>query len=86
MLHAIVVKLPPVIVESQAQSWFLHLVVALANEADKNVQVMISAVIKLLLDRISQKMLHPILEYSLSWYKGEKKHLWSAAAQVNFQI
>ncbi|XP_078430936.1 ARM repeat superfamily protein isoform X2 [Wolffia australiana] len=82
MLHVILVKLPPAIVESQAQSWFLHLVVSLANDDDKNVQAMVAAVIKLLLGRISQKALHPILEYSLSWYNGEKKHLWSAAAQI----
>ncbi|CAA6658531.1 unnamed protein product [Spirodela intermedia] len=82
MLHAILVKLPPAVVENQAQSWFLHLVVALANDTDKNVQSMVGTVIKLLLGRISQKTLHPILEYSLSWYRGEKQHLWSAAAQV----
>lgn len=86
MLHAILVKLPPAVVENQAQSWFLHLVVALANDTDKNVQSMVATVIKLLLGRISQKALHPILEYSLSWYRGERQHLWSAAAQVFYNI
>ncbi|MQL78120.1 hypothetical protein Taro_010527 [Colocasia esculenta] len=82
MLHAILVKFPTSVVENHAQSWFLPLVVALVKDSDKNVQSMVATVIKMLLGRISPQTIHPILEYSLSWYQGENQVLWSAAAQV----
>lgn len=82
MLHAILVKFPRSVVDSQAQTIFLHLVVALANDRDQKVQSMVATVIKVLIGRTSHHALHSILDYSLSWYLSEKKHLWSAAAQV----
>ncbi|XP_010938573.1 uncharacterized protein [Elaeis guineensis] len=82
MLHAILVKFPKSVVDSQAQTFFLHLVVALANDRDQKVQSMVATVIKVLIGRTSRHALHSILDYSLSWYLSEKKHLWSAAAQV----
>ncbi|KAG1347740.1 hypothetical protein COCNU_06G015690 [Cocos nucifera] len=82
MLHAILVKFPKSVVDSQAQTFFLQLVVALANDCDQKVQSMVATVIKVLIGRTSHHALHSILDYSLSWYLSEKKHLWSAAAQV----
>lgn len=82
MLHTILVKFPKSIVDNQAQTFFLHLVVALANERDQKVRSMVSTVLKELIGHASSHVLNLILEYSLSWYMGEKQHLWSAAAQV----
>ncbi|KAA3480361.1 small subunit processome component 20-like protein isoform X2 [Gossypium australe] len=82
MLHTIMIKFPKAIVDEQSQTIFVHLVVCLANDQDNKVRSMTGAVIKLLIGRISQHSLNSILEYSLSWYLGEKQQLWSAGAQV----
>ncbi|XP_010257842.1 PREDICTED: small subunit processome component 20 homolog [Nelumbo nucifera] len=82
MLHAILMKFPKSVVDGQAHTLFLHLVVCLANDNDNKVHSMVGAVIKLLIARTSQNSLHPILEYSLLWYMGKEQHLWCAAAQV----
>ncbi|KAE8708758.1 Non-imprinted in Prader-Willi/Angelman syndrome region protein [Hibiscus syriacus] len=82
MLHAILIKFPKGIVDEQSQTIFVHLVVSLANDQDNKVRSMTGAVIKLLIGRISQHSLNSILEYSMSWYLGEKQQLWSAGAQV----
>ncbi|MBA0870529.1 hypothetical protein Goshw_013714, partial [Gossypium schwendimanii] len=81
MLHTIMIKFPKAIVDEQSQTIFVHLVVCLANDQDNKVRSMTGAVIKLLIGRISQHSLNSILEYSLSWYLGEKQQLWSAGAQ-----
>ncbi|TYJ14812.1 hypothetical protein E1A91_A10G142700v1 [Gossypium mustelinum] len=82
MLHTIMIKFPKAIVDEQSQTIFVHLVVCLANDQDNKVRSMTGAVIKLLIGHISQHSLNSILEYSLSWYLGEKQQLWSAGAQV----
>ncbi|KAG0488446.1 hypothetical protein HPP92_007018 [Vanilla planifolia] len=82
MLHAIIIKLPERVIDNNVQTFFLHLVVALTNEHNQKVRSMVSTVLKALIDKTSDHMLDPILEYSLSWYFGEKQNLWSAAAQV----
>ncbi|PKA51950.1 hypothetical protein AXF42_Ash008179 [Apostasia shenzhenica] len=82
MLHTILMKFPKGHFDSYAETFFLHLVVALANERDQKVLPMVAAVLKELIDRSSQRMLQPMLEYSLTWYFGEKQFLWAAAAQV----
>ncbi|MBA0664450.1 hypothetical protein Goklo_004447, partial [Gossypium klotzschianum] len=84
MLHTIMIKFPKAIVDEQSQTIFVHLVVCLANDQNNKVRSMTGAVIKLLIGRISQHSLNSILEYSLSWYLGEKQQLWSAGAQVLF--
>ncbi|KAE8688414.1 small subunit processome component 20-like protein isoform X2 [Hibiscus syriacus] len=81
MLHAILIKFPKGIIDEQSQTIFVHLVVCLANDQDNKVRSMTGAVIKLLIGRISQHSLNSILEYSMSWYLGEKQQLWSAGAQ-----
>ncbi|KAG0488452.1 hypothetical protein HPP92_007263 [Vanilla planifolia] len=82
MLHAIIIKLPERVIDNNVQNFFLHLVVALVNEHNQKVRSMVSTVLKALIEKTSDHMLDPILEYSLSWYFGEKQNLWSAAAQV----
>ncbi|KAJ0966400.1 hypothetical protein J5N97_027538 [Dioscorea zingiberensis] len=82
MLHTVLVKFPKSVLDVQAHAFFLHLVVALANEHDDKIRSMVATVIKELLSRTSKHALERILAYSLSWYTGEKQHLWSAAAQV----
>lgn len=82
MLHAIILKFPASVIDEQSQTLFVHLVVCLSNDYDPKVRSMTGAAIKLLIGRVSSPPLHSILEYSLSWYLGEQKHLWSAAAQV----
>lgn len=82
MLHAIIMKFPQSVVDEQSQTFFVHLVVCLANDRDSKVRSMAGAAIKLLIGRISPQLLNSILEYVLYWYSGEKQNLWSAAAQV----
>ncbi|OVA05421.1 Down-regulated-in-metastasis protein [Macleaya cordata] len=82
MLHAIIIKFPQSIVDAQAETFFLHLVVCLANDQDNKVRSMVGSAIKLLIGRTSQRSLRRNLEYTLSWYVGENQNLWSAAAQV----
>lgn len=84
MLHAIIIKFPKSIVDEQSRTLFVHLVVCLANDQDNKVRSMTGEVIRVLVGHISQSSLHSILEYSLSWYLGEKQQLWSAGAQVRF--
>lgn len=84
MLHAIIMKFPVTVIDRQSQTLFVHLVVCLANDPDNKVRSMAGVVIKLLIGRIGPHSLHSIIQYSLSWYLGEKQHLWSAAAQVKF--
>ncbi|KAL6615458.1 hypothetical protein ACP70R_037728 [Stipagrostis hirtigluma subsp. patula] len=82
MLHGILMRFPQRIIDDQGQTFFLHLVVALANEQHQNVSSMIIKVIQKLLERTGDQGKNPIFEYSLSWYTGEKQSLWSASAQV----
>lgn len=82
MLHDILTRFPQRIIDEQGQTFFLHLVVALANEQHQNVSSMILRAIQKLLGRIGGQGKSYIYEYSLSWYTGEKKSLWSASAQV----
>ena len=84
MIHTILIKFPKSVVDEQSQTLFVHLVVCLTNDQDNKVRSMIGAAIKLLIERISPHSLHPIIEYNLSWYLGEKQQLWSAAAQVKY--
>nr|GMC62847.1 small subunit processome component 20 homolog [Ipomoea batatas] len=82
MLRAIIVKIPDRIQE-QSQSIFMHLVICLANDQDNKVRSMAGVSIKLLAENMKKfGSLTSIIEYSFSWYRGEKQHLWSSAAQV----
>uniref|UniRef100_A0ACD5UJH9 Uncharacterized protein n=1 Tax=Avena sativa TaxID=4498 RepID=A0ACD5UJH9_AVESA len=82
MLHDILTRFPQRIIDDQGQTFFLNLVVALANEQHPNVSSMILRTIQKLLGRIGDQGKNSIFEYSLSWYTGEKQNLWSASAQV----
>uniref|UniRef100_A0A453EZ34 HTH arsR-type domain-containing protein n=2 Tax=Aegilops tauschii subsp. strangulata TaxID=200361 RepID=A0A453EZ34_AEGTS len=82
MLHDILTRFPQRIIDDQGQTFFLHLVVALANEQHQKVSSLIVTAIKKLLGRIGDQGKNSIFEYSLSWYTGEKQNLWSASAQV----
>ncbi|ONI16067.1 hypothetical protein PRUPE_3G077100 [Prunus persica] len=82
MLHTIIVKFPKGVVDEQSQTFFVHLVVCLANDQDNEVRSLAGAAIKCLTGYISLHSFRSILEYSLSWYLGAKQQLWSAAAQV----
>lgn len=82
MLHAVIVKFPKHVLDEQSKTIFIDLVLCLANDQDNKVRAMTGAVIKLLVGRISPPPLNSILDYSLSWYLGEKKQLLGAAAQV----
>ncbi|WVZ69932.1 hypothetical protein U9M48_018646 [Paspalum notatum var. saurae] len=82
MLHDILTRFPQRIIDDQGQTFFLHLVVALANEQHQNVSSMILRAIQKLLGRIGDQGKSSIFEYALSWYIGEKQSLWSSSAQV----
>ncbi|XP_019152270.1 PREDICTED: uncharacterized protein LOC109149079 [Ipomoea nil] len=82
MLRAIIVKIPDRIQE-QSQTIFMHLVICLANDQDNKVRSMAGVAIKLLAENMKKfGSLTSVIEYSFSWYRGEKQHLWSSAAQV----
>ncbi|KAL3622254.1 hypothetical protein CASFOL_033665 [Castilleja foliolosa] len=82
MLHAIILKFPRKVVDVQSQTLFLHLVISLANDDDSKVRSMAAAAIKCLIGHVSSQSHYSVLEYSLSWYLGDKQNLWAAAAQV----
>ncbi|XP_074320646.1 uncharacterized protein LOC141657349 isoform X2 [Silene latifolia] len=82
MLKTIIKRFPDSIINEQSQSLFIHLVLALANDNDKQVRSLIGIVIKLLVSRISPQALDNILNHCLALYLGEKQKLWSTAAQV----
>lgn len=82
MLHAVIVKFPKKVLDDQSKAIFFDLVLCLANDNDNKVRIMTGAVIKLLVGHISPDRLTSILDYSMSWYLGEKKQLRGAAAQV----
>lgn len=84
MLHTIIVKFPQNVVDEQSQTFFVHLVICLANDQDNEVRSLAGVAIKCLIGYISSHSFRSILEYSLSWYLGGKQQLWSAAAQVKF--
>jgi U3 small nucleolar RNA-associated protein 20 len=82
MLHVIIMKFPVGVIDEHCQTFFVQLVVCLANDNDNKVRSMTGVAIKMLIKRVSQHSHHTILTYTLSWYVGGKQHLWSAAAQV----
>ncbi|KAI4375205.1 hypothetical protein MLD38_013104 [Melastoma candidum] len=82
MIHAIIMKFPSRVLEKQAQTLFLHMVVGLANDPDNKVRSMTGAAIKRLVGRMGPHSLQSVVTFSLSWYFGEKCQLRSAAAQV----
>ncbi|XP_057982940.1 uncharacterized protein LOC131167895 isoform X2 [Malania oleifera] len=82
MLHTIIIKFPKSIVDEQSQTFFVHLVICLANDHDNKIRSMTAAAMKHLIERMSLHSLQLVLDYCLSWYLGEKQQLWSAAAQV----
>ncbi|XP_076896866.1 uncharacterized protein LOC143550000 [Bidens hawaiensis] len=82
MLGVIIQKFPPQVVDEQSQTIFLQLVVCLANDSEKKVKTSTVKALKILIGRVGSQSLHSILEYTISWYSGEKQGLWSAAAHV----
>lgn len=82
LIHAIIVKFPSRVLEKQAQTLFIHMVVGLANDPDNKVRSMTGAAIKRLVGRMGPQSLQSVVRFSLSWYLGEKSQLRSAAAQV----
>ncbi|KMT14841.1 hypothetical protein BVRB_3g065640 isoform B [Beta vulgaris subsp. vulgaris] len=82
MLKTIIKRFPESIIFEQSKTFFLHLVHALANDADNQVRSLIGIVIKHLIGRISSQPLEPILNICLAWYLGEKQQLRGPAAQV----
>lgn len=82
MLHAIIIKLPEIVVDQHSRTFFIFLVKSLANDHDKKVRSMAGAAIKLLIKRVSSHCCDAILQYCLTWYEGGNSHLWSTAAQV----
>ncbi|KAM7259266.1 hypothetical protein ACFE04_015007 [Oxalis oulophora] len=82
MLHAIIMKFPKGELDKQSKKIFVQLVVCLANDLDNKVRSMAGAAIKCLVERIDKGLQKSIVEYSLSWYSGEKRQLWSGGAQV----
>ncbi|XP_073295585.1 uncharacterized protein [Primulina huaijiensis] len=80
MLHAIIKKFPQERVDEQSETFFVRLVFSLASDKDSKVRSMTAAAIKCLIGRVSS--LGSILDFSKSWYLGDKQNLWGAAAQA----
>ncbi|KAM7258000.1 hypothetical protein ACFE04_013741 [Oxalis oulophora] len=82
MLHAIIMKFPKGELDQQSKKIFVQLVGCLATDLDNKVRSMAGAAIKCLVERIDKGLQKSIVEYSLSWYSGEKRQLSSAGAEV----
>ncbi|XP_057544903.1 uncharacterized protein LOC130824041 isoform X1 [Amaranthus tricolor] len=82
MLETVIKRFPVSIINEQAETFFVHLVLALANDHDNHVRYLIGIVLKHLIDRISPQTLESILSICLTWYLGENQQLRSPAAQV----
>ncbi|KAJ4812893.1 Small subunit processome component 20-like protein [Rhynchospora pubera] len=82
ILHAIMMKFPKSIIDSQAEPIFLHLVATLSNEKDSQIISIIATIFKVLIDHTSESVLNSIMNYCISWYTVDDHCLWSAAAQV----
>lgn len=84
MLETVIKRFPVSIINEQAETFFVHLVLALANDHDNHVRYLIGIVLKHLIDRISPQTLESILSICLTWYLGENQQLRSPAAQVKY--
>lgn len=82
MLHTVILKFPDSVVEEQAEPLFLPLVTRLVNDNASHVRAMVGTVLKVLMGRVSSRALQRMLDFSLTWYKGEEHRLWRPAAQV----
>lgn len=82
MLHTVILKFPETVVEEHAESLFLPLVARLVNDNANHVRQLVGTVLKVLMSRVSPRALQRMVEFSLTWYKGENSRLWQPAAQV----
>ncbi|KAJ3705626.1 hypothetical protein LUZ61_009331 [Rhynchospora tenuis] len=82
ILHAILMKFPKSIVDSQAEPIFLRLVETLLKEKDPEILSIVPTTVKVLIDHTSESILNSIMNWCISWYTGDNHCLWSAAAQV----
>jgi hypothetical protein len=82
MLHTLIMKFPETVVEEHAESIFLPLVARLVNDNANHVRAMVGTVLKVLMSRVGPRALQRMIEFSLTWYKGDNSRLWRPAAQV----
>ncbi|KAG0630923.1 hypothetical protein M758_1G214100 [Ceratodon purpureus] len=82
MLHTVITKFPETVIEEHAESIFLPLVARLVNDNDNHVRAMVGTVLKVLMSRVGPRALQRMVEFSLTWYKGDNSRLWRPAAQV----
>lgn len=82
MLHTVIMKFPETVVEEQSESLFLPLVTRLVNDSASHVRAMVATVLKVLMSRLGSRSLQRMLDFSLTWYKGDNRRLWQPAAQV----
>lgn len=82
MLHAIIEKFQPPIVNELSRTLFVQLVLCLANDTEQQVRSMAGTAIKILVDRVDSQSRRSILTNTLDWYSAKNPGLWSAAAQV----
>lgn len=82
MLHTIIMKFPDTVLEEHAEALFLPLVVRLVNDQANHIRAMVGTVLKVLMNRVSARALQRLLDFSLTWYKGDNSRLWRPSSQV----
>ncbi|XP_073273960.1 uncharacterized protein [Primulina huaijiensis] len=82
MLHTTVKKFPQERVDEQSLTFFVLLVLLLANDNECKVRSMTAATIKCLIGHVDAEFRQFILDCSKSWYLVGKQNLRGVAAQV----
>ena len=68
LFHLLISKLPSPEIEKQAEYFFLSLVLRLINEESKSCRIMVSSVIKLLIEKISHPKLLILFNLTKQWF------------------
>lgn len=82
MIHAVLVKFPPEIVDENGDFFFLPLVTRLVNDDNQQCRAMVGSVLKVLMGRVGSAARQRMIEFAMAWYGGERRELWRPAAQV----
>eukprot|EP00898_Chlorokybus_atmophyticus_P007671 jgi/Chlat1/7905/Chrsp67S07348 len=82
MLHLLVSKFPQVLLDEQAEFFFLPLVSRLVNDENATCRAMLATVMRLLMNRVSPNHRQQFLDYAIKWYGGNDAQLRRAAIQV----
>lgn len=84
MIRTIIIKFPTSVLDDQSQDLFMHLVISLTNDQDKDVRSKTGTAIKTLACNISPHKTTAIINYTIDLYLSSGSIVRASAAQVNF--